>query len=67
MQEGKGVLVVCTAGISRSAAVVISCLIRYKGMTYEEAFQTTKKARMFIQPNPGFERSLKQYAAKMRC
>lgn len=63
----EGVLVVCTAGISRSAAIVISYLIRHNNMTFDEAFKTTKTARVYIQPNPGFERTLKLYAAKLRC
>ena len=48
MSRNEGVLVVCTAGISRSAAIVISYLIRYRHMTFDEAFQTTKRGRVYI-------------------
>jgi protein-tyrosine phosphatase len=36
--------VVCTAGISRSAAIIISYLIKTHKMSYEKAFQTVKQA-----------------------
>jgi protein-tyrosine phosphatase len=36
--NGEGVLVVCTAGISRSASIVISYLIREHKMLYEDAY-----------------------------
>ena len=49
----------CTAGISRSATIVISYLMKFKKLKYEEAFDITKKARVYIKPNPGFERTLK--------
>jgi len=49
------VLVVCTAGISRSASVVISYLIKKYKMSYESAFEKVKTARIFIKPNDGFE------------
>jgi protein-tyrosine phosphatase len=67
MNKGEGVLVVCTAGISRSATIVISYLIKEKKMSYEEAFDLTKKARVFIKPNKGFEKILREYAAKVHC
>lgn len=36
-------------------------------MTYDEAYQKTKVARVYIKPNPGFVRILNQYAVKVRC
>ncbi|CDW85488.1 dual specificity catalytic domain containing protein [Stylonychia lemnae] len=67
ISNNQGCLVVCTAGISRSASIVISYLIKYKKMNYDQAFELTKKARVFVKPNPGFERQLKAYSVKMNC
>jgi len=55
--------VVCTAGISRSATVVIGYLVKQFKMQYEEAFKKVKKARIYVKPNKGFEEQLKTYAS----
>ena len=62
MRLGKNTLVVCTAGISRSAAIVIAYLIKEHRMPYTMAYNTAKRARVFVNPNVGFERALKKYA-----
>lgn len=36
-------------------------------MTYDQGYEATKIARVFIKPNPGFERALKSYSVKMNC
>jgi hypothetical protein len=46
---------------------VISYLIKHKRMPYKIAFNTVKRARVFIQPNVGFERALKKYAETHSC
>lgn len=61
ISKNEGVLVVCTAGISRSAAICISYLIKARRMPYKEAFRMVKEARIYIQPNVGFDRILKAY------
>lgn len=48
IESNVGVLVVCTAGVSRSATIVISYLIKYNKMDYSTAFSTVKNARIFI-------------------
>lgn len=58
---------ICTAGISRSATIVISYLIRYQKMTYDTAFKTVKTARSYIKPNEGFLNFLAKYAKKYSC
>jgi len=62
----EGVLVVCTAGISRSAAIVIAYLMKSKGLKYAEAHAIVKKARIFVQPNVGFERALLAYEQTLK-
>ena len=38
IRKGKKTLVVCTAGISRSATVCIAYLMKYEGVSYDQAF-----------------------------
>ncbi|TNV86816.1 hypothetical protein FGO68_gene14493 [Halteria grandinella] len=63
----QSVLVVCTAGISRSAAIVMAYLMRHRHMTYDVALQTAKEARIFVQPNVGFQRVLQAYGERYGC
>ena len=53
LKQGKTV-VVCTAGVSRSATICIAYLMKYEKMTMQQAFIKVKRARRFIKPNPGF-------------
>jgi len=66
LANGKGVLVHCQQGISRSAAVVIAYLIRYKGMGYDDAYEYVRKTRACIKPNQGFIRALREWEALTR-
>jgi len=54
------VLVHCYAGISRSASIVIHYLMRYYGMSFEQAKQFVKSKRSKIDPNKGFKHQLRQ-------
>jgi len=54
MIKNTGTLVVCTAGMSRSATVCISYLMKYRGMSYTDAFDLAKKSRKYVHPNKGF-------------
>ena len=54
-------VVVCTAGISRSATICIAYLMAHEGKSLEEAHAHVKAARRFIKPNPGFWRWLIAY------
>lgn len=56
------VVVHCYAGVSRSASIVIAWLIKYKHMSYEQAYRFVVSKRKFIEPNIGFIRQLKNYA-----
>jgi protein tyrosine phosphatase (PTP) superfamily phosphohydrolase (DUF442 family) len=53
-------LVHCYAGISRSASIIISYLMK-QGMTYEEAYNYVKERRPIINPNRGFKKQLMKY------
>mmetsp|Transcript_31457 Transcript_31457/g.88252 ORF Transcript_31457/g.88252 Transcript_31457/m.88252 type:complete len:170 (+) Transcript_31457:111-620(+) len=48
------VFVHCNQGVSRSASVILSYLIKHEDMTLKEAFLHVKKQRRVIMPNPGF-------------
>ncbi|CCW60618.1 unnamed protein product [Phytomonas sp. EM1] len=52
--KGKGCLVHCFAGLSRSATIVIAYLMSEKKMRMDEAYMLTKKGRPAIFPNKGF-------------
>ena len=60
--KGKGgVLVHCAAGVSRSAAFVISYLMRKEKMRYKEAYEFVKARRGCVHPNGGFVQALEKY------
>ena len=53
-EEGGKVLVHCTQGISRSAALCIAYIMYNRKMPYEEAFKGVKAIRGVTNPNIGF-------------
>mmetsp|Transcript_31757 Transcript_31757/g.48711 ORF Transcript_31757/g.48711 Transcript_31757/m.48711 type:complete len:136 (-) Transcript_31757:1064-1471(-) len=57
----EGTLVVCTAGMSRSAMICITYLMRHKNMSYNQAYLTCKAARKYVLPNEGFVNFMKDY------
>jgi hypothetical protein len=59
------ILVFCKAGMSRSATIVISYLMKTFSMTTEEATTFLKKKRPLIQPNNGFLKQLKEYETEL--
>eukprot|EP01001_Neometanema_parovale_P006920 NODE_3254_length_1251_cov_138.421986_g3090_i0.p1 GENE.NODE_3254_length_1251_cov_138.421986_g3090_i0~~NODE_3254_length_1251_cov_138.421986_g3090_i0.p1 ORF type:complete len:223 (-),score=24.25 NODE_3254_length_1251_cov_138.421986_g3090_i0:503-1171(-) len=48
------VLVHCRRGISRSATIVISYIMKFLGKSFEDAFDFVKQKRDIINPNLGF-------------
>jgi atypical dual specificity phosphatase len=52
------VLVHCTAGISRSASIVIAYLIKEHNMSYQQALAYVKSRRPIVKPNDAFEDQL---------
>jgi len=64
--EHGGVLVHCNAGVSRSASVVIGYLMNVHKLTYQEAYEMTKKSKSDIRPNPGFVKALLRYEQTLK-
>ncbi|KAJ3862855.1 hypothetical protein EV359DRAFT_44275 [Lentinula novae-zelandiae] len=54
LDKGRGVLVHCQAGVSRSATIVAAYLMHNRQMGVEGALDLIRKARPEIDPNPGF-------------
>ena len=53
---GGRILVHCYAGVSRSATIVISWLMKEREMNFSSALSHVTSRRWFINPNPGFRR-----------
>ncbi|KAL8433230.1 hypothetical protein ACSSS7_004015 [Eimeria intestinalis] len=58
-QDGN-VLIHCNHGVSRSVAFVCSYLIRFEGMSCDEALAFVRKRNPLAKPNDGFRNQLKQ-------
>jgi protein-tyrosine phosphatase len=59
--ERGNVYVHCFAGVSRSATIVVSFLMKKFQWGLTQALTYTKKKRRYIEPNPGFMRQLRRY------
>jgi hypothetical protein len=55
VREGKRVLVHCHAGVSRSATAVVWYLVKYRGMSWDEAHALVRQGRQKARPNIRFE------------
>lgn len=58
---GRCVFIHCNAGISRSPTIIIAYVMKYLKMSFVDAFELVKKARISINPNAGFISQLKDY------
>ncbi|KAK5868141.1 hypothetical protein PBY51_009181 [Eleginops maclovinus] len=54
-------LVHCSAGRSRSPALIIAYLMRFEGLSLRRAHEAVLEQRPFIRPNAGFWRQLMEY------
>lgn len=61
LESGGSVLVHCTGGRSRSAAILTAFLMSSKKIGFEEAFAIVKQARSLAACNAGFEEQLRAY------
>lgn len=64
--KGRNVLVHCSAGVSRSATIVIGYLMTIiPELTFESALMNARKKRRIIRPNDGFLDQLRGYAKQI--
>eukprot|EP01027_Heterolobosea_sp_BB2_P010127 GEZU01014898.1.p1 GENE.GEZU01014898.1~~GEZU01014898.1.p1 ORF type:complete len:155 (+),score=2.64 GEZU01014898.1:267-731(+) len=59
--QNNAALVHYQAGISRSASIVISYLMKHHNITLKDAYDHTKSERTIFAPNIGFMQQLVQY------
>jgi len=64
-QEGCSVLVHCEVGVSRSSSVVMAYLMRFHGMSRDDAYLAVKKRRPKVNPNQGFWKQLELFEAQI--
>ena len=62
--EGKRVAVHCQAGVSRSATVVIAYMMKYEGLSLNDAVEYVSTHRPVICPNRGFLEMLSTRVSK---
>lgn len=60
MDKGN-VLVHCNAGVSRSGAIVVSYVMKNKGLSYDDALAFLREKRKKVTPNTAFEKQLREW------
>ncbi|KAG7464457.1 hypothetical protein MATL_G00165810 [Megalops atlanticus] len=60
-QSGRGVLVHCQAGVSRSATIVIAYLMKHTLMTMTDAYKYVRSRRPIVAPNLNFMGQLLEF------
>ncbi|KAF8174097.1 hypothetical protein BJ912DRAFT_66559 [Pholiota molesta] len=61
LDKGRGVLVHCQAGVSRSSTIVAAYLMYSKKIDPQAALDLVKKSRPFVDPNVGFLQQLELF------
>jgi len=66
-RKANGVILVhCVQGMSRSTSIVIGYLMKYKDMSFDDAFKHVKARRSIAKPNKGFERALRIFGTTLK-
>lgn len=65
-EEKCGILVHCIAGQSRSIAIVLSYLMKYRNMAFTDALEFVQSRRRVAQPNTAFQIQLMEYEQTLR-
>ncbi|KAF7697230.1 dual specificity protein phosphatase 10 [Silurus meridionalis] len=60
-QSGRGVLIHCQAGVSRSATIVIAYLMKHTLMTMTDAYKYVRSRRPVVSPNLNFMGQLLEF------
>lgn len=63
---GGGVLVYCTAGVSRSASVVLAYVMHKRGCSLTAALDLLRSSRRIVKPNEGFMLQLEAFEDALR-
>jgi hypothetical protein len=66
ISHGNSTLVHCTAGVSRSASIVIAYLMWKEGLSFDQAYADVQRARPMISPNVGFVEQLRKFEERLR-
>ena len=66
LSGGGTLLVHCFAGVSRSASIIISYIMKKRGYSFEQALQYVKERRPVVNPNMGFVKQLRNYSNRLR-
>ncbi|XP_072318362.1 dual specificity protein phosphatase 14-like [Eucyclogobius newberryi] len=64
--QNQNCLVHCTAGRSRSPALVLAFLIRFSGLSLAQSYTSVLEFRPFIRINAGFWRQLMNYELRVQ-
>lgn len=59
INTSENILIHCDAGVSRTGTVLIYYVMKKYKYTYQQSYQYVKSKRSVIEPNPGFELSLR--------
>jgi protein-tyrosine phosphatase len=61
LHDGKGVLVNCYAGISRSTTIIVAYMMKMYNMKFKKAYWHVIERRVDVMPNDNFILILKRY------